>query len=152
MVMPIQPKKPCRHPGCPNLTYDKYCEVHARVDRRASAHERGYTSKWRRLSKLYLKAHPLCEECKRQGKLTPATVVDHIVPHRGNEHLRWSESNWQSLCKPCHDKKTGTYDSTPKYEYNFCGSNGYSTGFMRVFPLLVTLCLFTTHGFPPTRA
>ena len=119
MAMPMQPKKPCRHPGCPNLTYDKYCEVHASVDRRASAHERGYTSKWRRLSKLYLKAHPLCEECKRQGKLTPATVVDHIVPHRGNEHLRWSESNWQSLCKPCHDKKTGTYDSTPKYEYNF---------------------------------
>ena len=119
MAMPIQPKKPCRHPGCTNLTYDKYCEVHASVDRRASAHERGYTSKWRRLSKLYLKAHPLCEECKRQGKLTPATVVDHIVPHRGNEHLRWSESNWQSLCKPCHDKKTGTYDSTPKYEYNF---------------------------------
>ena len=113
--MPIQPKKPCRHPGCPNLTYDKYCEVHASVDRRASAHERGYTSKWRRLSKLYLKAHPLCEECKRQGKLTPATVVDHIVPHRGNEHLRWSESNWQSLCKPCHDKKTGTTTQVYKY-------------------------------------
>ncbi len=117
--MPMQPPKPCRHPGCPNLTHEMYCEIHSHEYKRATAHERGYTSKWRRLSKLYLKAHPLCEECKRNGKLTPATVVDHIIPHRGDEHLMWSESNWQSLCKRCHDKKTGRFDSTPKYGYNF---------------------------------
>ena len=115
--MPTRPKKPCRHPGCPNLTDERYCSEHSVDNKRASAHERGYTSKWRRLSKLYLKAHPLCVECKRHGRLTPATVVDHIVPHRGNEQLMWSESNWQGLCKRCHDKKTGKYDSIPKYGY-----------------------------------
>ena len=39
--------------------------------------------------------------------LTPATVVDHIVPHRGDHALFWDEQNWQPLCKSCHDKKTG---------------------------------------------
>lgn len=115
--MPTRPLKPCRHPGCPNLTDGVYCGDHTKKYQRASAYERGYTSKWRRLSKLYLKSHPLCAECQRHGKVTVAAVVDHIVPHRGNAQLMWSESNWQSLCKPCHNKKTGTHDSTPTYSY-----------------------------------
>jgi 5-methylcytosine-specific restriction protein A len=36
----------------------------------------------------------------------PATVVDHIVPHRGDPVLFWDEANWQGLCKLCHDAKT----------------------------------------------
>jgi 5-methylcytosine-specific restriction endonuclease McrA len=46
--------------------------------------------------------------------VTAATVVDHIVPHRGNEALFWSIDNWQPLCQPCHDgakqelEQTGT--------------------------------------------
>ncbi|MGN0150610.1 MAG: HNH endonuclease, partial [Clostridia bacterium] len=44
-------------------------------------------------------------------------VVDHIVPHRGDERLMWDENNWQALCKPCHDNKTGKEDSTPSYRY-----------------------------------
>lgn len=115
--MPYKPKSPCRQPGCPNLTDKTYCGQHINTNRRESAHERGYTSKWRRLSTLYLKSNPLCVECKRHGKLTPATVVDHITPHRGDPQLMWSESNWQSLCKRCHDRKTGKYDRTPTYGY-----------------------------------
>lgn len=115
--MPMKSLKPCRHPGCPELTSDMYCTKHAPLYQRESAHSRGYNSKWRRLSKLYLKAHPLCCECKRQSKLTPATVVDHIVPHRGNQKLMWDESNWQSLCKRCHDRKTARFDRTPTYGY-----------------------------------
>lgn len=37
-----------------------------------------------------------------------STVVDHIIPHRGNMDLFWYEENWQPLCKRCHDKKTGS--------------------------------------------
>ena len=51
--------------------------------------------------------HPLCAECLKNGVLTPATVVDHIVPHRGDHALFWDEQNWQPLCKDCHDRKTG---------------------------------------------
>ncbi|MEG0271410.1 MAG: HNH endonuclease signature motif containing protein, partial [Clostridia bacterium] len=64
-------------------------------------------SRWRKARTLYLRKHPLCAECRRNGVLTPATVVDHIVPHRGDERLFWDEANWQPLCKTCHDQKTG---------------------------------------------
>ena len=37
---------------------------------------------------------------RRQGALVSATVVDHVVPHRGDPVLFWDESNWQSQCKP----------------------------------------------------
>ena len=35
--------------------------------------------------------------------MVPASVVDHIIPHRGDESLFWDQTNWQSLCKQCHD-------------------------------------------------
>ena len=109
--MPKAPKRPCRHPGCPNLC-DKgvYCSQHMvfSSDRmRGGADARGYNAEWRRARKAFLQKHPLCAECGKAGKLTPATVVDHIIPHRGNKRLFWDEHNWQPLCKDCHDRKTG---------------------------------------------
>ena len=35
-------------------------------------------------------------------------LLDHIIPHRGDQKLFWDEQNWQPLCKDCHDRKTGT--------------------------------------------
>jgi len=33
-------------------------------------------------------------------------VVDHIIPHKGNQKLFWDPQNWQTLCKAHHDEKT----------------------------------------------
>jgi 5-methylcytosine-specific restriction enzyme A len=41
--------------------------------------------------------------CERQGRITEATVVDHITPHKGDQSLFWDSANWQPLCKLCHD-------------------------------------------------
>ena len=110
--MPRSPKRPCRYSGCPNLCESgTYCPEHSAgsPDRlRGSATERGYDAKWRRARKRFLQRHPLCANCLSQGVLTPATVVDHIVPHRGDRALFWDEKNWQPLCKSCHDRKTGS--------------------------------------------
>ena len=35
-------------------------------------------------------------------------LLDHIIPHRGDQRLFWDQTNWESLCKGCHDKKTGS--------------------------------------------
>ncbi len=105
--MPRKPKRPCRHPGCPRLSDSVYCEEHHALYARDSANERGYDSRWRKARKLFLRKHPLCASCMKENKLTPATVVDHIIPHRGDAKLFWDESNWQPLCKDCHDHKTG---------------------------------------------
>lgn len=114
--MPRKALKPCKHPGCPNLTAELYCEIHKQPDRPSSA-KRGYNSKWRKLSKQYLRKHPMCVRCMAEGRYVPATVVDHIIPHRGDKNLFWNESNWQALCKPCHDRKTWTEDNNPEYKY-----------------------------------
>ena len=74
---------------------------------RGTARERGYTRRWEKARAAHLAEHPLCEECLRQHRLTPATVVDHVVPHRGDERLFWDAGNLQSLCAPCHNAKTG---------------------------------------------
>lgn len=77
-------------------------------DRHAgSSTARGYGYRWQKARARYLAAHPLCVECRKVGSVVVATVVDHITPHRGDADLFWDESNWQPLCKPHHDLKTG---------------------------------------------
>jgi 5-methylcytosine-specific restriction protein A len=81
-------------------------QVAAREKPRASAARRGYDSRWQKARLGFLARNPLCVECERRGELTPASVVDHIEPHRGNVGLFWDVRNWQALCKRCHDRKT----------------------------------------------
>jgi 5-methylcytosine-specific restriction endonuclease McrA len=61
------------------------------------------TPRWKKLRRLFLSSHPWCEFHKAKGQLVPARIVDHKTPHKGNEVIFWDESEWQALCKPCHD-------------------------------------------------
>jgi 5-methylcytosine-specific restriction enzyme A len=82
-------------------------EVKRELDRqRPSAARRGYGPRWRRARAAFLVQHPLCAACWAQGRVVRATVVDHRTPHRGDPERFWNETNWQGLCKPCHDTKT----------------------------------------------
>ena len=62
-----------------------------------------YNYQWQKASRQYLVESPLCVYCLRMGGITPATVVDHIIPHKGDDELFWDTANWQALCKSCHD-------------------------------------------------
>jgi len=68
-----------------------------------TAAQRGYGGKWQREREAFLQKHPLCVFHKQRGEIVAATVVDHKIPHRGDQKLFWDRKNWQSLCKPCHD-------------------------------------------------
>jgi 5-methylcytosine-specific restriction endonuclease McrA len=75
-----------------------------RTDKRKTA-ERGYGARWQR-ERLTFLARPentLCCMCAKEGRAVPATVVDHRIPHRGDDALFWDQANWQGLCKPHHD-------------------------------------------------
>jgi 5-methylcytosine-specific restriction endonuclease McrA len=75
-----------------------------RCDRAAAAErDRDYGSRWRRARARFLRSNPCCRYCEALGLAVQATEVDHIKPHRGDRELFWDESNWQPLCKPCHD-------------------------------------------------
>jgi len=115
--MPVRAKSPCRHAGCGALV-DKpgYCETHKKAERkrfdieRGTSTQRGYGYRWQKARVAYLLKHPLCVRHEELGKVAVATVVDHKVPHKGDMVLFWDSSNWQALCKECHDYKTATED------------------------------------------
>jgi 5-methylcytosine-specific restriction protein A len=70
---------------------------------RGSARARGYTSQWDRASLLFRQAHPLCLGCEAVGYVAASEVVDHVVPHKGNQVRFWDQSLWQPACRFHHD-------------------------------------------------
>lgn len=72
-------------------------------EEKKSSSARGYGYKWKKYREKFLFINPLCVFCRDQNRVTAATVVDHIVPHNGDQTLFWDEKNHQPLCKHCHD-------------------------------------------------
>ena len=63
--------------------------------------------------------------CQEQGLITPATVCDHIEPHRGDVAAFW-RGPFQSLCKTHHDGAKQQYEVTGKMRG--CDTDGYPLG------------------------
>jgi 5-methylcytosine-specific restriction endonuclease McrA len=91
---------------------------------RLTARQRGYDSRWERARADFL-AEPdnqFCVRCKERGLLNAGTlrmdgsaetnprriglVVNHRIPHRGDQSLFWDRSNWEPLCHDDHDITT----------------------------------------------
>lgn len=110
-------KRLCKAAGCKNLAEypNRYCEHHKVLENPekgsflggdysdlAKPYDYLYrTTKWKNISKEFLKVNNTCCRCGDR-----ATVVDHIIPHRGNEDLFWDMNNYQPLCSKCHQLKT----------------------------------------------
>lgn len=76
------------------------------------------SKQWRELRIAYLREHPLCERCIREGKaagvpdgyITPAIDVHHRVPVetaktlQEMERLAYDWNNLEALCIPCHSR------------------------------------------------
>lgn len=107
--MPWKPKRPCSHPGCPELVEGRFCEKHAKEEtRRYEKYDRDpnskkmYESRWRKIRDRYITTHPLCEQCLKEERVTVAEEVHHIKPLRqGGTHV---DENLMALCKPCHSR------------------------------------------------
>lgn len=117
--MPVAPPKPCNRQGCSALVRspERYCEQHRLGRQREQAQARRsdpvirerlafYSSRaWRAARAVQLAKHPLCTACKTEGRLTAATMVDHVTEiKQGGD--RFDPANMQSLCAPCHARKT----------------------------------------------
>jgi len=114
--MPKKLRGPCTHPGCPRLAVAHgKCELH-QTDRRVA--DRDYarrrldteeqafykSARWQKLRAWKLARDPMCEQCAAEGRTTPATLVDHIVPLKdGGDPML--VDNLQSLCASCHARK-----------------------------------------------
>lgn len=104
--------RPCAQPGCPALVQKGRCGTHAKQQdrQRGTAQERGYDARWRAARAVFLGEHPCCHVCLAEGRAVAATVVDHVIPHKGDPILFWDRANWAPLCKRHHDQKTATQD------------------------------------------
>ena len=113
LKMPYAPAKPCSLPSCPDFRTpgSRYCATHApqfaqqEQDRRGTATERGYSSRWARYRKWFLSQpeNILCA-C---GCGHAATDVDHIKPVSGpDDPMFWERTNHQPLTHACHSRKT----------------------------------------------
>jgi 5-methylcytosine-specific restriction endonuclease McrA len=81
------------------------------------------TYAWQKRRAQQLRDEPLCRLCRDvHGRVTAATVADHVVPHRSDPVL-FAEGALQSLCSTCHNslkaqqEKSGTFRG--------CDAQGY---------------------------
>lgn len=109
--MPRAPRPGCSYPGCSKRAAEgsSYCEEHRMAvnkdyeehGRHYKAHKR-YGRNWKRIRDRYIRMHPLCEECMKNNKATPATQVHHIktIAAGGTNEF----SNLESVCDACHNR------------------------------------------------
>jgi len=107
--MPYKAQKPCSYNGCTKLTKERYCEEHKKqeakhynqFDRDPESNKR-YGRRWKNIRASFLSANPLCEICRKEGKLISAIVVHHKKSlNDGGTH---DLENLQALCTYCHEK------------------------------------------------
>lgn len=124
--MPYKPLRPCTHTGCPALVADgskcpkhKITSVQAYDRYRGNARSRGYDAAWEKVRAEALERDGyICQHCLKKGYVTPGKHVDHIIPfHVKNDPLRLALDNLQTLCQPCHNKKTGLDSITGNRKY-----------------------------------
>ena len=116
--MPNAPKRPCKKPGCKELTSSLYCTAHsvpanlyAYDQQRGTPASRGYDGDWKRVRTEALKRDKyLCQMCLPRP--VPATEVHHDVPIAVDPSRRLDLTNLISLCKACHSRITATRDSS----------------------------------------
>jgi len=85
-----------------------------------SKHDNFYNrSSWRSLRNKKLRKDPLCEVCKKEGKIKTASIVDHHKPKRLWPELALTPSNLTSMCESHHNKKSRIeLDIHSQYEWH----------------------------------
>ena len=111
--MALRAKRPCRHPGCPALVDNGYCDKHKAKQwnrHRANFRDRGYDSRWDKVRGLKVKLNPLCEECSKINHVAHVEIVHHIIPvdllrQVNRDDLIYDMDNLKSDCRQCHGKE-----------------------------------------------
>jgi 5-methylcytosine-specific restriction protein A len=108
--MPALALHRCAYPTCTTLTREKWCPAHTGMRVWRAAGSSRQVPEW--LRKQVLEEEPLCQCTEHKGRddAPASTIVDHIIPHKGDRALFLSRANLQGLAKRCHDRKTARED------------------------------------------
>lgn len=67
-----------------------------------------HTKRWQRLRKLKKIVSPYCEECEKQGRISPVYIVHHKEwineNNYNNDDVFYNLDNLESVCQECHNK------------------------------------------------
>lgn len=61
------------------------------------------TKRWEETRRAQLAAHPLCQTCQSQGRITAATVCNHADKDSKATVEGFFAGPFTSECAPCHD-------------------------------------------------
>lgn len=97
----------CSIKGCSELTRQGKCDECRRRANSDRARVTGtrYNARWRAFAHTWLRRYPLCFMCGGT-----AVHVDHIDGLGPDGPRGYDPANLQSLCRPCHSKKTVAQD------------------------------------------
>lgn len=112
--MPRAAPSSCAEHGCPTLCQGTArCPEHTKsrpkakpTDYRVQSNAFYNSPTWRKLSKAHKRRNPLCAHCAKQDRTAVGDVTDHIIEISDDWSMRLEPSNLQTLCTPCHAKKT----------------------------------------------
>jgi 5-methylcytosine-specific restriction protein A len=110
--MPSIPRSQCDQYQCKAaaIAGSRFCEQHTpqRAAPKTARREQDslYRSRvWQQIRTAQLTAHPLCQCCQHEGRLTAAEVVDHVFRWKDYGEQAFRLNLWSSLCSPCHSRK-----------------------------------------------
>jgi hypothetical protein len=118
-IMPTAPlNTECKEYRCRNTKTQRsaYCIEHGGgVTETGKANTKLYNQQaWDKIRARQLSKQPLCARCQHEGKITAASTVDHVFPHR-RDAAKFKVNLFQSLCTGCHtlkgqDERKGIYN------------------------------------------
>ena len=98
------------HWGAVFIRAPLFCEEHLHLQqrnydrfKRKYKHRERYDSRWDKVRNIYIKEHPLCEECLKNEIITNARIVHHKVPIEDGGAI-YDYENLMSVCDSCHQK------------------------------------------------
>ena len=62
--------------------------------------------RYRAMRRAFLRANPLCRPCRERGHTAAAVEIDHIEPVTKAPERFWDETDWQPICRSCHEGKS----------------------------------------------
>jgi 5-methylcytosine-specific restriction protein A len=118
--VPKRPPRPCKHPGCSQLSYTGYCDRHAPAEPvsvsapRQSAARRGYNRRWQRIRARVLAAAGIPQ------RDWPLYDVDHRPPYDPELEPDHSKYELVPMLRAEHSRKTarenGGFGNPPRGE------------------------------------
>ena len=93
-------------------------------DRRKERRKYYNNTYYQRIREYYMRCHPWCERCLKEGKYSPASDCHHVVSpfqgelsHEAKYTLLTDANNFIALCRNCHNEIHQAQENNKKLKH-----------------------------------